>query len=100
MNTHNCFLANVAVALVNTAGPILLAGLTLVPVNGKPNICTTAKAKPIISQALLFSSSADTVSTTKTKTKVRILMLKLRQKHQEFEHIHNKQIRICLFFRQ
>ena len=68
MNTHTL---DSAVPPVNKAGPILLAGFTLVPVNGKPKICTNANVKPITIPLLEFSFFV-TLSTTRTNTNVKI----------------------------
>ena len=56
MNTQSCFNAT---PWVIKAGPILLAGLTLVPVNGIPNKWTSTSVRPIASPAWYGSPNTE-----------------------------------------
>ena len=69
MNTQTC---SRACPPMNNAGAKLRAGLTEVPVNGIPIICTNAKVKPITMPAIVaFSVFLVTPSTVNTNTKVK-----------------------------
>ena len=60
---------------MNNAGAKLRAGLTEVPVNGIPMMCTNAKVKPItIPATVAFSVFLVTPRTVNTNTKVKIIL--------------------------
>ena len=58
----------------NNAGAKLRAGLTEVPVNGIPKMCTNARVKPITIPATApFSAFLVTPRTVNTNTKVKVI---------------------------
>ena len=71
INTQTCWRA---CPPMNNAGAKLRAGLTEVPVNGIPIMCTNAKVKPItIPATAAFSVFLVTPRTVNTNTKVKMI---------------------------